>query len=138
MTHALVIDDDPQIRSAIRAWLEPEGIDVVLAQGATDGFEAFNRFNFDVMLVDIFMPKIDGLTAIKAFRKWAPKLPIIVMSGLVRRHAPHCGEPGPDYFGKALTLGASCCLRKPFQADQLLASIETCVGELPSAPGRRH
>jgi CheY-like chemotaxis protein len=137
MTHALVIDDDPQVCSAIRAWLELEGIDAVLAPSATDGFQAFNRFNFDVMLVDIFMPKIDGLTAIKTLRQWAPKVPIIVMSGLVPRHGPHSGKPAPDYFGEALALGASCCLRKPFQAEQLLASVETCVGELPSAPGRR-
>jgi CheY-like chemotaxis protein len=138
MTHALVIDDDPQICSAIRAWLELEGIDAILAQSAADGFEAFNRFNFDVMLVDIFMPKIDGLTAIKALRKWAPKIPIIVMSGSVPRHAPQSVRLAPDYFGEALALGASCCLHKPFQAEQLLASVETCVGELPSAPGRRH
>ena len=138
MTHALVIDDDPQICLVIRAWLELEGIDAILAPSAARGFEAFHMFNFDVMLVDIFMPKIDGLTAITTLRKWAPEIPIIVMSGFVPRHGPQALEPAPDYFGKALALGASCCLYKPFQAEQLLASVETCVGELASAPGRRH
>jgi len=138
MTHALVIDDDPQVCSAIRAWLELEGIDAILAPSATDGFDAFHRFNFDVMLVDIFMPKIDGLTAIKALRGWAPKTPIIAMSGLVPRHTPQSVTLAPEWFGEALSLGASCCLYKPFQAEQLLASVETCVGELPSAPDRRH
>ena len=78
------------------------------------------------------MPEIDGLKAIKAFRKQAPRIPIIAMSGLVPRHPP---PQEPDYFGMALTLGASCCLHKPFQARQLLAAVETCLGELPSQPG---
>jgi len=128
MSHALVIDDDAEVCLAIRTWLEIKGIDAVLAANAGDGFQAFDRFNFDVMLVDIFMPEIDGLKAIRAFRKQAPKIPIIAMSGLVPRHPP---PQVPDYFGMALQLGAWCCLHKPFQADQLLTAVRTCLGELP-------
>ena len=133
MSHALVIDDDADVCLAIRAWLELKGIDAVLAKSAGDGFDAFDRFSFDVMLVDIFMPEMDGLKAIQAFRKQAPKIPIIVMSGLAPRYPP---PQEPDYFGMALTVGASCCLHKPFQARQLLAAVETCLGELPRYPGR--
>jgi CheY-like chemotaxis protein len=129
MSHALVIDDDAQVCLAIRAWLEIKGIDAVLAESAGSGFQAFDRFNFDVMLVDIFMPEIDGLKAIRAFQQQSPKIPIIAMSGLVARHPP---PQEPDYFGMALMLGASCCLHKPFQAKQLLAAVETCLGELPN------
>ena len=133
MPHALVVDDDTHVCLAIRALLEAKGIDAVLAESAEDGFKAFARFNFDVMLVDIFMPKIDGLKAIKVFRQQAPKTPIIAMSGLVARYAP---PQQFDYFGMALKLGASCCLHKPFQTEQLLAAVATCLRELPrrSAP----
>lgn len=134
MAHALVVDDDADVCLAIRTWLEIKGIDAVLAESAGDGFDAFDRFSFDVMLVDIFMPEIDGLKAIRSFRKQAPRIPIIAMSGLVPRFPP---RQEPDYFGMALTLGASCCLHKPFQAKQLLAAVETCLGELPSPPGRQ-
>ena len=65
------------------------------------------------------MPEIDGLKATKAFRKQAPKIPIIAMSGLVPRYPP---SQVPDYFGMALQLGARCCLHKPFQEHQFLDS----------------
>jgi two-component system response regulator (stage 0 sporulation protein F) len=128
MPHALVVDDDTHVCLAIRSFLEAEGIDAVIAESAEDGFKAFDLFNFDVLLVDIFMPKIDGLKAIKVFQQQAPKTSIIAMSGLAPRYAP---PQQFDYFGMALKLGASCCLHKPFQAEQLLAAVETCLGELP-------
>ena len=77
MTHALVIDDDAQICTAIRSWLELAGMDAILAESAFDGFHAFGMFNFDVLLVDIFMPKINGLEAIKAFRNRRPLSPLL-------------------------------------------------------------
>lgn len=124
MSNALVVDDDVHVCLAIRALLETKGIDAVLAESAEDGFQAFDRFNFDVLLVDIFMPQIDGLKAIKVFQRQAPKIPIIVMSGLAARYAP---AQQVDYFGIALKLGASCCLHKPFQAEQLLAAVDACL-----------
>jgi DNA-binding response OmpR family regulator len=124
MTCALVVDDDADVLAAIGTWLHVENIEAVLAESASDGFRAFDTFSFDVGLVDIFMPKIDGLKAIRAFRERAPDLPLIVMSGLATRHPPH---PAPDYFGLALVLGASCCLHKPFVPDELMTAIKTCL-----------
>jgi DNA-binding response OmpR family regulator len=133
MTHALVVDDDPQMLSAVGTWLEHEGIDVVLAENAPDGYHAFDMFNFDLVLIDIFMPGTDGLKAIKSFRKWAPGIPIIVMSGLVPRHAPHLV---PDFFAMAMRLGASDGLHKPFQSTQLMLAVKACLGKLPSPQHR--
>jgi two-component system response regulator (stage 0 sporulation protein F) len=133
VTHALVIDDDAQICTVIREWLEADGIDAVLAQSAADGFHAFNMFDFDVMLVDIFMPKIDGLEVIKTFRKWAPPIPIIVMSGLADRQSTHIA---PDFVAMAIRLGASYGLHKPFQAEQLMIAVKTCLEKVPRADRR--
>lgn len=124
MTCALVVDDDAEVLAAIGTWLHVEDIDAVLAESAAEGFRAFDAFSFDVGVVDIFMPKIDGLKAIRAFRSRAPGLPIIAMSGLATRHPPH---PAPDYFGLALVLGACCCLHKPFVPGELMAAITTCL-----------
>ena len=134
MPHALVVDDDPQMLSAVGTWLEHEGIDVVLAENAADSYHAFDMFNFDLVLIDIFMPGTDGLKAIKSFRKWAPAIPIIVMSGLVPRHAPHLV---PDFFAMAMRLGASYGLHKPFQNKQLMLAVKTCLGELPNPQYRQ-
>jgi len=136
MTHALVVDDDAIILSVVRCWLEPNGIDTILAESAADSFHAFDRFNFDLVLVDIFMPEIDGLKAIKSFRQWAPEIPIIVMSGLVPRDPPHAV---PDFFAMAMRLGASYGLHKPFQREQLMLAVKTCLGDarpLQMPPGR--
>ena len=124
MTCALVVDDDADVLAAIGTWLHVEDIDAVLAESAAEGFQAFDAFSFDVGLVDIFMPKIDGLKAIRAFRSRSPNLPIIAMSGLATRYPP---RPAPDYFGLALVLGARCCLRKPFADAELMAAIKTCL-----------
>jgi CheY-like chemotaxis protein len=134
VTHALVVDDDAQILKAIGTWLEHEGIDAVLAENAAHSFQAFDMFNFDLVLIDIFMPGIDGLKAIKSFRKWAPRIPIVVMSGLVPRHAPHLV---PDYFAMAMRLGASYGLHKPFHREQLKLAAKCCLGELPNPQYRQ-
>jgi CheY-like chemotaxis protein len=134
MTHALVVDDDAQILSAVETWLEREGIEAVLAENAADSYHAFDMFNFDLVLIDIFMPGTDGLKAIKRFRKWAPEIPIIAMSGLVPRHAPHLV---PDFFAMAIRLGASYGLHKPFQREQLMLAVKSCLGELPNPQYRQ-
>ena len=118
------------MRTAICAWLEADGIDAILAQGAADGFQAFNMFNFDVILIDIFMPKVDGLEVIKTFREWGSRVPIIAMSRLAARHST------PDFVAMAMRLGASYGLHKPFQAEQLMIALKTCLGELPRADRR--
>jgi DNA-binding NtrC family response regulator len=133
MTHALVVDDDAQILSAVGIWLEREGIDAVLAESAADSYHAFDMLNFDLVLIDIFMPGTDGLKAIKSFRKRAPEIPIIAMSGLVPRHAPHLV---PDFFAMAIRLGASYGLHKPFQREQLMLAVKSCLGELPNPQHR--
>ena len=118
---------------AIRTWLELAGIDATLGDSASDGFQAFDMFNFDLRIVDIFMPKIDGLEAIKAFRKSAPAIPISVMSGLASGlAAPHPTHPAPDFIAMAMRLGASYGLQKPFLAEQLMVAVKTCLGELPN------
>ena len=95
----------------------------MLAECGHDGAAAIEAFAFDLAIVDIFMPGMSGLETIRAFRKSAPALPIIVISGYVFRDT--CGPP-PDFFRMAVDLGASACLRKPFKPAALLRAVNDC------------
>jgi DNA-binding response OmpR family regulator len=60
MRRILVVDDDPHIGLAIRAWLKRYGFKVMVADGGTAGLIALNNSTFDLMIVDIFMPNMRG------------------------------------------------------------------------------
>jgi CheY-like chemotaxis protein len=129
MARILIVDDELFVRETIQRILEFQGYGVVLAECGHRGAAAIEAFAFDVALVDIFMPQMDGFETIKIFRRSAPTVPIIAMSGFV--HHDGVG-PLPELFQKAIDLGAACCLSKPFTVQQLLKAIETSCGHGPS------
>jgi CheY-like chemotaxis protein len=131
MARILVVDDDSMIRLVVKSILERQGHAVVLAECGHDGAEAIEAYAFDAAIVDIFMPDMNGLETIKAFRRAAPGLPIIVMSGYAFRDA---NGPAPDFFRMAIDLGATACLRKPFTPAQLQHAVQVCVPGAASAP----
>src|SRR6185295_7430313 len=91
------------------------------------GIETFERHSFDLVMVDIFMPGMDGIETIKHFRKRAPAVPIIAMTGF--RFRDSSKDRAPDFLGMAAKLGAAYCLRKPFGPQQLNTAINACFGE---------
>lgn len=127
MPRILVVDDDPAICAAIRAWLEVRNIEVVSANGGESGLLALRTSTFDLMIVDIFMPHMDGFELIRTFRALAPTLPLIAISGYVFAQSR---TAAPDFLQMALELGATRCLRKPFTPSTLLAVIDMCLGEV--------
>jgi CheY-like chemotaxis protein len=124
MKRILVVDDDPLIGSAIRAWLESRGFGVVVADGSEAGLRALSGSAFDVMIVDIFMPHMRGFESIRVFHQRAPAVPLIAISGYVFAEQR---TPAPDFLRMALELGASRCLRKPFTPTTLIAVIDSCL-----------
>ena len=126
MTRVLVIDDDKSVCVAIETLLRRQDCVAVVADSGELGAEAFEASNFDVVMVDIFMPGMDGLETIKGFRQRAPTVPIVAMSGFRFRSSI---APAPDFLGMATKLGATCCLRKPFGPQQLMAAINVCLGD---------
>ena len=81
MRRILVVDDDPHICGAIRGWPKRCGFRVSIADGVPDGLAALDTTRFDLMIVDIFMPKMRGFESIRAFHNHAPTVPLIVISG---------------------------------------------------------
>ena len=127
----LVVDDDPLVCSAIRAWLEDRGLAVVVADGGESGLNALDGATFDLMIVDIFMPHMRGFESIRIFHERAPRVPLIAISGYVFAEQR---APAPDFLRMALGLGATQCLRKPFAPTTLLAAIDACLLESEGFP----
>jgi len=71
----LVIDDDEAIGAALKLWLEPSGVQVQCVEGAKAGVQALKAAEFDLTMVDIYMPGISGIEAIKLLRAVKPELP---------------------------------------------------------------
>jgi DNA-binding NtrC family response regulator len=133
MRRILVVDDDPHICLAIRAWLKRYGFRVSIADCGANGIAALDNATFDQMIVDIFMPNMSGFESIRVFHNHAPAVPLIAISGYAFS-GPEASSS--DFLGMALRLGATRCLRKPFRPTTLLGVIDECLSE--AEPHRRH
>jgi len=122
MERILVVDDEKPVREAVALLLKGEGYRVVVAECGHTAVSAIEAFTFDVVIVDIVMPGLDGLETISILRQDAPEVSIIAMSG----YAAGSGLAEGDFFRAAMDRGATCCLAKPFTREQLLDAIEFC------------
>jgi CheY-like chemotaxis protein len=124
MARILLVDDDRAIRTTIELLLKRAGHEVVAAADGRDGVAKIEGERFDLLIVDIFMPGMDGLETIQHVHRLQPHLPVIVMSGMVFRSA---SSPPPDFLAMATKLGAVQTLRKPFRPPELLAAVAACL-----------
>ena len=129
MTSILVVDGDTAARTAIRDVLELEGFEVVLAEGEGPGLKAIESADFDAVIIDLFVPKAEGLEPIRTLHERAPMVPIIA---LAPRKFRDCLGPGQDFLDMASHLGAAHCLYKPLMPRDLISAVATCVGSRTS------
>jgi two-component system KDP operon response regulator KdpE len=115
-TSILVADDEPKIRMFIRANLEARGYQVHLAQDGIEAIEIAERVLPDVIVLDVNMPRLDGVEACRRIREWADT-PIIILS--VR------GDETDKV--RALDEGADDYVTKPFGMEELLARIRVAL-----------
>lgn len=116
MALILVIDDDEMVRSTVRASLEGAGHRVAEAGDGRVGLTQFRAASYDLVIVDLYMPDIEGLQTIREIRQLNPVVPIIAMSGGGSR-----GET--RYLKVALEFGASRALGKPFTRTALMKEV---------------
>lgn len=110
----LIIDDEKHIAEGIRLNLEMQGHNAVVAVNGRLGLLAWKQSSFDLVIVDLMMPEIDGVGVIKQIRLENPKVPILVISAKdeVREKI------------KCLGLGVDDYLSKPFNLDEFLLRVE--------------
>jgi CheY-like chemotaxis protein len=125
----LVIDDQNHVRAAIVLALQAKGFDVVGADSGQSGLTKFEQSDFDVVIADLFMPGIDGVTLIKALRKRNPGFPVIAMSGVLLGTS---GRTALDHLPNIAELSDVICLQKPFRPNDLLRAVGAALGAAPA------
>ena len=113
--HILVVDDEPDIRSLVKEILEDEGFNVEVAENATEARRLVESFKPDLVLLDIWMPDIDGISLLK---EWHEKnilsSPVVMMSG----------HGNVETAVEATRLGAFDFIEKPLSIAKLLLTIK--------------
>jgi DNA-binding response OmpR family regulator len=117
MSSILVIEDDPAIRSAVQRTMADRGHAVAIASSGMAGLEHVLTERPDVVLLDLGLPDVDGLTMIAMIRA-ASTVPIIVITA----------RDDDVTIVKALDAGADDYVVKPFGADQVSARIRALLG----------
>jgi DNA-binding response OmpR family regulator len=110
----LVVDDDPELQDLVSFALKREGYEVRQAQDAFKGLEIIEKEKIDLALLDVMMPKMDGLEMLSRLRAHNNDLHVIVMTAL----------SAPETAISALRDHASDFLSKPFDLPQLLSAVK--------------
>ncbi|MBE9533005.1 MAG: sigma-54-dependent Fis family transcriptional regulator [Proteobacteria bacterium] len=113
----LVVDDEPDIRDLIKDILDDEGYQVSTAENGEAARLALSQHRPDLILLDIWMPDIDGITLLKEFKQHDPKLTIVMMSG----------HGTIETAVEATRLGACDFIEKPLSMAKLLRGVEVAL-----------
>ncbi len=113
----LLLEDDPNLGTIIRDHLTLNGFDVVLHTNGEDGLAAYRQSNFDLCLVDIMMPKLDGFSFARTVRETDAVTPIIFLT------AKSLKEDKIEGF----KIGCDDYLTKPFSVEELLLRIQAVL-----------
>ncbi len=109
---ALIVDDEVQIRRLARVVLEADGYRVLESESGEQGLADIALRRPDVVLLDLGLPKLDGVAVLKRLREWS-RVPVLVLSVRDR----------PEDKVAALDAGADDYIPKPFEAGELLARL---------------
>ena len=120
---ALVIDDELQVRRLLQACLEANGYRVREAATGQEGISAAAQHPPDVVILDLGLPDMDGITVLKRLREWS-RVPVVVLSVLDREE---------DKIA-ALDHGADDYVTKPFSAGELLARLRVAQRHAQASP----
>ncbi|WP_217178761.1 response regulator [Streptomyces sp. AC495_CC817] len=120
----LIADDDPQMVRALRITLSAHGYEVVVAADGAAAIAVAAQTHPDIIMLDLGMPRLDGIEVIQALRGWT-NVPIIVVSG----------RTGSADKVEALDAGADDFVTKPFQVDELLARLRALSRRSATAGG---
>jgi two-component system nitrogen regulation response regulator NtrX len=117
MRRVLIIDDERNIRTQLSGLLADEGYAALTAEDAEKGLEVQREESPDLVLLDVWLPGMDGLEALGKIREERPELPVIVMSG----------QATIETAVQATKLGAFDYLQKPLEPERLLVAVRNAL-----------
>ncbi|MCM1328161.1 MAG: response regulator transcription factor [Ruminococcus sp.] len=116
MPKILIVDDEKMIRNVVKEYAEFEGYETAEAENGMDAVEMCRNEDFDIIIMDIMMPRLDGYSAVKEIHK-NKKIPVIMLSAR--------GEEYDKLFG--FEIGVDDYVVKPFSPKELLARIKAVL-----------
>ena len=117
MYKILVVDDEFRIRQIIRKYAEFEGYEVDEAVDGMQAIQVCRKENFDLIIMDVMMPELDGFSACREIKKFKPKTPIIMLSAR--------GEEYDKIHG--FELGSDDYVVKPFSPKELMMRVNAVI-----------
>ncbi len=116
MPKILIVDDEKMIRNVVKEYAEFEGYETAEAENGMEAVELCRKEDFDIIIMDIMMPRLDGYSAVKEIRK-TKQIPVIMLSAR--------GEEYDKLFG--FEIGIDDYVVKPFSPKELLARIKAVL-----------
>jgi len=124
MYHILIVDDEEKIRQLVKKYAAFEGHLIREAENGMDALEQFGRHQFDIVVMDVMMPELDGFSAVKELRKTSD-VPVIMLSARGEEYDRiHGFEAGVDDY-----------VVKPFSPKELMMRIDAVMKRVRSAQG---
>jgi len=115
----LIVDDEPGARNLLRGMLEDDGYQIITADDGEEAVEVYKTAKPEAVLLDVYMPRMDGLAALGQIRRFDPEARVAMLSGMGKQTT----------VKEAARAGARDFVVKPFDNDRVLG----CVEELLSA-----
>ncbi|MEE8218142.1 MAG: response regulator [Vicinamibacteria bacterium] len=121
----LVVDDDENILSLERTILEQKGFVITTAAGGAEALKILGEEDFDLVLLDVMMPEIDGFTVCRRIKEEprTKEIPVIFLTA----------KGGGEALAEGFESGAIMYINKPFTANKLLTIVNTML-EPPATP----
>ncbi|MBL0328145.1 MAG: response regulator transcription factor [Bacteroidetes bacterium] len=116
-TKVLLVEDDPNLGSLLKEYLEAKGFSTVLATDGKQGYDVFSKDKFGICILDVMMPVKDGITLAKEIRAIDPNIPIVFLT------AKSMKEDAIEGF----SVGADDYITKPFSMEELLLRIKAIL-----------
>ena len=121
--HILIVEDEATLGRVLCDALRGQGYDVTLATNGAEGFETFKSKHIDLVIADIMMPKMDGLTMVEMLRKMDSVVEVLFLSA----------RSGAEDVVEGFRRGGNDYLRKPFSLDELLARVTALLARHPQS-----
>lgn len=116
MAKVLVIDDEVGICEEFSQVLQQEHHEVITALSAAEGLEKIKTQDYDIIFLDVLMPKIEGREALELIKK-ITQTPVVIMSGYLPSHKEQ----------EIIRSGALACLKKPLDLNRVFELIEKAI-----------
>lgn len=123
MTRILIVDDEEKIRNMIRKYAEYEGFQTDEAKDGLEAVQKCEKNKYDLCVMDIMMPNLDGFSAVKEIKKTHPRMPFIMLSAL--------GEEYDKIHG--FDIGVDDYVVKPFSSKELMMRIHAILKRVSPA-----